>query len=268
MKRKSTLKELVPNIEQVSASGTAVTAIGRMLDILDAFQRVQKPLSLTELAEMTAIPKSSCHAIVATLIARGFLYSLTRPRALYPTRRLLDVARDIHARDPFVENVMPMLERLRDSTQETIILGKRQGNSVIYLQVFESLNSIRYSSKSGEFKPLHASAIGKALMGSLKEAELRSQLLGRDFKRITENTITTADELIADILDSRKRGYFVTRGENVTDVWAVSAFLNVNSEILAVAVAGPRHRMESKVIEHAQQLLSTCGMISRQLAWN
>jgi hypothetical protein len=59
MKRKSTLKELVPNIEQVSASGTAVTAIGRMLDILDAFQRVQKPLSLTELAEMTAIPKSS-----------------------------------------------------------------------------------------------------------------------------------------------------------------------------------------------------------------
>ena len=105
-------------------------------------------------------------------------------------------------------------------------------------------------------------------MGSLKEAELRSQLLGRDFKRITENTITTADDLIADILASRKRGYFVTRGENVTDVWAVSAFLNVNSETLAVAVAGPRHRMESKVIEHAQQLLSTCGMISRQLAWN
>ena len=84
----------------------------------------------------------------------------------------------------------------------------------------------------------------------------------------TENNITTADDLIADILDSRKRGYFLTRGEIVTDVWAVSAFLNVNSETLGVAVAGPRHRMESKVIEHAQQLLSTCGMISRQLAWN
>jgi DNA-binding IclR family transcriptional regulator len=240
MKDKSTFKVLVPNAEQVGASSPAVTAVGRMLDILDAFQRVQKPLSLTELAKITAIPKSSCHAIVATLIARGFLYSLTRPRALYPTRRLLDVARDIHAHDPFVENVMPLLEQLRDSTQETIILGKRQGNSVIYLEVFESPNSIRYSSKSGEFKPLHASAIGKALMGSLKETELRAQLLGRDF----------------------------TRGENVPDVWAVSAFLNVNSETLAVSVAGPRHRMENNVIEHAQQLLSTCGMISRQLAWN
>ena len=268
MKDNSTFKVLVPNAEQVGASSPAVTAVGRMLDILDAFQRVQKPLSLTELAEITAIPKSSCHAIVATLIARGFMYSLTRPRALYPTRRLLDVARDIHAHDPFVENVMPLLEQLRDSTQETIILGKRQGNSVIYLEVFESPNSIRYSSKSGEFKPLHASAIGKALMGSLKETELRAQLLGRDFTRITENTLTTADDLMTDILDSRKRGYFVTRGENVADVWAVSAFLNVNSETLALAVAGPRHRMENKVIEHAQQLLSICGMISRQLAWN
>ena len=283
MEKLSRYRVFVPNAEQagaskqdqvlhatskgggaISAASTAVTAVGRLLDILDAFQRVQKPLSLTELAEITTIPKSSCHAIVATLIARGYLYSLTRPRALYPTRRLLDVARDIHAHDPFFEYVMPLLERLRDSSQETIILGKRQGNSVIYLQVFESPHSIRYSSKSGEFKPLHSSAIGKALLGSLKEAELRDQVLGRDFTRITENTITEADLLIADILESRKRGYFVTRGENVPDVWAVSAFLNVNSETLAVSVAGPRHRMENNVIEHAQQLLSTCGMISRQ----
>ena len=85
--------------------------------------------------------------------------------------------------------------------------------------------------------------------------------------RITQNTITEPDALIFDILESRKRGYFVTRGENVPDVSAVSAFLNVNSETLAVAVAGPSHRMDNKVIEHAQQLLSTCGMISRQLAW-
>ena len=267
MSEKSTYQVVVPNAEQTGSSSTAVTAVGRVLDILDAFQRVQKPLSLTELAEITAIPKSSCHAIVATLIARGYVYSLTRPRALYPTRRLLDVARDIHAHDPFVENDIPMLEQLRDNTQETVILGKRQGSAIIYLQVFESLHSIRYSSKSGEFKPLHSSAIGKALLGSLKEAELRDQLLGRDLMSITQNTITEPDALIFDILESRKRGYFVTRGENVPDVSAVSAFLNVNSETLAVAVAGPSHRMDNKVIEHAQQLLSTCGMISRQLAW-
>ena len=95
---------------------------------------------------------------------------------------------------------------------------------------------------------------------------MRAQLAGRDFARVTQATITEVDALIADIRDSRRRGYFVTRGENVPDVWAVSAFLNVHSETLAVAIAGPRHRMEGNVVEHAQLLMATCGVIARQWA--
>ena len=91
------------------AGSVAVTAVERVLDIFEAFQKVQKPLSLTGLAELTGIPKSSCHAIVGTLTARGYLFSLTHPRSLYPTRRFLDIARAIHEKDPFVERVMPLL---------------------------------------------------------------------------------------------------------------------------------------------------------------
>ncbi len=247
-------------------SAVAVTAVERVLDILEAFQSSQKPLSLTDLAEVAGIPKSSCHAIVATLTARGYLYSLTRPRALYPTRRMYDIARDIHEKDPFVERVMPLLERLRDASRETIILGKRQGDAVIYLQVVESPHPIRYSARPGEFKPLHSSAIGKALLGSGKEPELRAALEGRQLNAATPNTLTDPEALTEDILESRRRGYFLTRGENVPDVWAVSAFLTVNTETLAVAIAGPRHRMENSVAECAHLLLATCSFISRQWA--
>lgn len=253
-----------PSTVQPRPGGVAVTAVQRVLDILEAFQRIQRPLSLTDLAEVTGIPKSSCHAIVGTLTARGYLYSLTRPRALYPTRRFFDAGRDIVEKDPFVERVMPLLERLRDTTRETIILGKRQGDAVIYLQVIESPHPIRYSARPGEFKPLHSSSIGKALLGSLKEAELRATLQERPLPAVTGNTITDPENLLADILDSRRRGYFVTRGENVPDVWAVSAFLSVNAETLAVAIAGPRHRMEHNVVECAQLLVGTCSVIARQ----
>lgn len=247
-------------------SAVAVTAVERVLDILEAFQSSQKPLSLTDLAEVAGIPKSSCHAIVATLTSRGYLYSLTRPRALYPTRRMYDIARDIHEKDPFVERVMPLLERLRDASRETIILGKRQGDAVIYLQVVESPHPIRYSARPGEFKPLHSSAIGKALLGSVKEPDLRAALEGRQLNAATPNTLTDREALTEDILESRRRGYFLTRGENVPDVWAVSAFLTVNTETLAVAIAGPRHRMENSVAECAHLLLATCSFISRQWA--
>lgn len=247
-------------------SGVTVTAIERVIDIFEAFQTSQRPLSLTELAETIGIPKSTCHAIVSTLTARGYLYTLSRPRALYPTKRMFDVARDIFEKDPFIEHATPMLERLRDATRETIILGKRQGESVIYLQVIEGLHAIRYSAKPGEFKPLHSSSIGKALLGSLKEAELRTWLDGRQLASITSATKTNPETVIQDILDSRKIGYFVTRGENVSDVWAVATFFTINNETLAVAVAGPRHRIEGNVAECAKLLVATCSFLTRQMS--
>lgn len=246
-------------------AGVTVTSIDRMIDIFEVFQQSQTPLSLTDIAEAIDIPKSTCHAIVNTLVARGYLYTLSRPRALYPTRRMFDVMTDICAKDPLVERATPVLERLRDATRETIILGKRQGDSVIYLQVVESMHSIRYSAKPGEFKPLHSSSIGKALLGSLKEAELREWLKERKLQAITKATKVESEALAEDVLASRKLGYFVTRGENVSDVWAVAAFINVYNESLAVAVAGPQHRIEANLAEIARLLVASCSFLSRQL---
>lgn len=246
-------------------SNVNVTAVDRLIAIFEAFQAYQRPLSLTDLAEATHIPKSTCHAIVATLIAKGYLYSLTRPRALYPTKRMYDVARDIFDKDPFIERAAELLERLRDSSRETVILGKRQGDSVVYLQVLEGLHVVRYSAKPGEFKPLYSSAIGKALLGSLKEPELRAWVASRELPSITANTLTDPQALVDNILQSRRAGYFLTRGENVEDVWAIAAFINVNIEVFGIAIAGPRHRMEYSLPEAAQLLVSTCSLLSRQL---
>lgn len=245
-------------------SGVAVSAVERVLDIIELFQHRKTPLSLTELAELAEIPKSSCHAITTTLMKRGYLYSLGRPRGLYPTRRLYDVAREIHEHDPYVARITPLLERLRDTSRETVILGKRQDNRVIYLQVVESENPIRYSARPGEFKPLHSSSIGKALLGSQKEADMRAAVAALELSPITVSTRTNEEELVADLLESRHRGYFLTRGENVADVWAVSAFLNINAETLAIAIAGPQHRMEKTLSECAQLLLAVTGHIARQ----
>jgi DNA-binding IclR family transcriptional regulator len=242
----------------------AVTAVQRMLDIFETFQAAERPLSLTELSEMAGIPKSSCHAIVATLVERGYLYSLQRPRALYPTRRIHDVAQALADNDPFLQRAMPLLEQLRDSSGETVIVGKRQGDAVIYLQVLEGAHAIRYSARAGEFKPLFSSAIGKALLGSLKEPELRAFLAAQPLAAVTPHTLTDVDTLFADIVDSRKRGFFVTRGENVAEVWAVSAFVPLRTETIGVAVAGPASRMQDRVAAVAPLLVAACSLLARQ----
>lgn len=242
----------------------AVTAVERVLDIVEAFRSARRPLSLTELAELIGTPKSSCHAIVGTMVARGYLYTLSRPRALYPTRRLHDLSREILQFDPFLERAMPLLERLRDQSQETVIFGKRQADAVVYLQVVPGPHSIRYSASPGELKPLHSSAIGKSILGSLKDAELRKLLDQLPLTAVTDATLVDREALLEDIASSRLRGYYVTRGENVADVWAVAASLLVNGETLSVAIAGPRHRMETNLPGCARLLVATCSQLARQ----
>jgi len=74
--------------------------------------------------------------------------------ALYPTRRLLQIAEVISANDPVLRCLAPLLADLRDASGETAILGKRQENIVVYLDVAESRQMIRYGAQPGDSKTI------------------------------------------------------------------------------------------------------------------
>lgn len=227
----------------------------RSLEVLEAFRSARAPLSLSEIARIAQLPVSTAHGVVRALEHHGYLYFLS-PREAYPTRRLWDLASVIEANDPIAQRLAPALQALRDETGETVILGTRQHDQVLYLQVVESAQSIRYSSRAGEHKPLHASAIGKSLLATLPDVELDAWLQARRLPRITEATLTDTAALRQDLLAGRRRGWYLTRGENVADVMAVAAPLSLGSMSLAVAVAGPVHRMAPAKARVVEQLLA------------
>lgn len=232
----------------------------RSLEVLDAFRIARQPLSLSEIARLAKLPLSTSHGLVRALEHHGFLYFLT-PRELYPTRRLWDMASVIEANDPLAQRLMPALQSLRDTTGETVILGTRQHEQVLYLQVVESTQSIRYSSRVGDHKPLHSSAIGKCLLSTLGEAELHAWLASRPLPRITGATLTDGQALQQNLAEGRARGWQATRGENVADVMAVAAPLVFGRLTLALAVAGPMHRMVAAEGQVTEALLACVRQI-------
>lgn len=233
----------------------------RPFNILDAFCSAKRPLSLSEMAQLANIPISTCHSVVHSMEQSGLLYFLSS-RETYPTRRLWDMAREINSNDPIATRCLPFLTELRDSTNETVILGTRQDDRVLYLLIVESGQTIRYSSQAGDFKPLHSSSIGKALLSTMPDAELNAWLKSHDLAQATSQTITSSKQLLKDIAATRSRGYSITRGENVEDVMAIAAPLQRSSMTLGLAIAGPLNRMESKVDDISRQLLSCLQKIS------
>jgi DNA-binding IclR family transcriptional regulator len=127
----------------------------------------------------------------------------------------------------------------------------------------EGPQTIRYAAKPGKMTPLHSSAIGKAMLGTLERADLEAFCRGRRLERITDNTLTSTSRLIKDIDEGRARGYFVTRGENVTDVMAIARVVRAAAGWLGIAVAGPLPRMETNLHRIVAMLMAACEQIEK-----
>jgi DNA-binding IclR family transcriptional regulator len=121
---------------------------------------------------------------------------------------------------------------------------------------------IRYAAAVGAIKPLPSTAIGKAFLGEMTDEELARVLPALDHPQVTESTITNPEHLLADIRRSRKRGYFVTRGENIPDVMAIARTCTMDGELLAIAVAGPMHRLEPRLGSIGEALIATASSIA------
>lgn len=234
-----------------------VKAADRTLDLFEAFRRSGRPMNLSELAHAMGMPVSSCHVLVATLISRGYLCPVGTQRAYYPTRVLFDLASDILSRDPILGKVTVFLESLRDKSGETVVLAKRLGKYVFYVDVLESLQTIRFSSEVSVLRSLHSSALGKALLGRLPLPERIELIESLDLQRVTANTISSARRLLADVAAGEVRGWHMTRGESVDDVGAVARAVPLGGEDYAVAIAGPLSRMEPAMERHARLLTAT-----------
>lgn len=228
----------------------------RTVNLFEAFARRKGPMTLTQIAESLSAPISSCHGLVRTLSAMGYLYTSEQSRAIYPTKRLLEIATVISDHDPVLESIVPILESLRDNSNETVLLGRRQGEGVLYLDVIQGGQTVRYSAGVGDIKPLHSSAIGKAFLGRLDPGERAAQIARLPMDNHTPNTIVDRAALEADLSAGIAKGYFVTKGENVVDVMGIATTAEVYGDVFGIAIAAPLARMEGDEELQAARLLA------------
>ncbi|WP_218948049.1 IclR family transcriptional regulator [Pollutimonas harenae] len=234
-----------------------VKTAARTLDLFEAFAAAQKPLNLSELANALQIPVSSCFALVRTLENRGYVYMLAAKKGIYPTKRILDVASKISASDPVLDRVEDELAKLRDTSGETIVFSKRQSDHIVYLDVYDSANSIRYNTQVGDFKMLHASSGGKAFLGAMDEVELDEFIAQLELTRYTPKTLTTPKALLADLAVSRKRGWYANISESVSDLIGLAVTVSLSGELYSISMAGPVYRMKPNLQALVAALLKT-----------
>jgi DNA-binding IclR family transcriptional regulator len=235
----------------------------RVLTILEYFAATLKPATLAQLARQLDLPKSSCLALLDTLLNTGYLCWLGKDGGYYPTRRWLDLSEAISRSDTILALTAPALTAIRDATGETAILAKRENDHVVYLAVAEPQRVLRFAAHAGQIKPLHGGASGRALLAQLAPAARTALVLRLEHRRYTMATIVKPKEIERAVQAGIAKGYHVAIAEYQDDTAAVAAGFRFGGAEYAFVVGAPRERVAPRVDAVGRELAKHADAMAR-----
>ncbi|MFJ2738737.1 IclR family transcriptional regulator [Streptomyces sp. NPDC087440] len=204
--------------------GRHVPAVTRALDILELFLEGDGALSAPDITRKLGLPRTTVHELVTTLAARNYLVTVPEQ----PGRYRLGV-RTYQLGSRYAEQLDLAAEGQRvarevaETCDETVHVAVLEDTDVIYIAKVDSTHAVRMVSAAGRKLPAHCTSVGKMLLASLPEPELRARLEGRELVGMTPHSITDPEALQQALADIRARGLATEHRESNPDVSCVAA---------------------------------------------
>jgi DNA-binding IclR family transcriptional regulator len=194
-------------------------AVEKTLAVLDALGDHER---IADIAAATGLHKSTVHRILQDFTRLGFA-RVTGHGTYQGGPRILGLAGRVLARTDAAERARPELAGLQQSCGGTVHFALLDGDEAVYVAKVEGDKPYRMASRVGMAIPLHCTAIGKAMLAELPEADVRAVLHRTGAVRRTPRTITDPDEMVAHLAGVRDRGWAVDDEENEAGVRCVGA---------------------------------------------
>ena len=249
-------------------SGASLSSVQNALRVLRALSEVERGLGVTELASRLGIAKSTCHRLLSTLAADGFVQQHDNGRYALGLA-LWELGSRVVGRLELREVAHPILEELRNSTGETIHLAILDGESVVYIDRFESESTLTLFRRIGFRAPAHVTSTGKAIL-AFSPPEVVERVLNSGLRRVGPGSITSKKKLLAALDKIRSEGCVVSVEESEAGVASVGApvFDHSGSVVGSISLAGPTQRIgKGKLPPLKRQIRLAAQRISRGLGY-
>lgn len=243
-------------------------SLERGLEVLELLAE-RGEIRLGELAREVNVSRATAFRVLATLQNRGYVKHSRSDRSY----RLGSALRALAARSDVssvVSLAAPAMEQLRAATSETVNLALVRRRRVVYASILEGVHALRMSATVGEAVPVHAAAIGKAVLAHLPP-EQRATFLGPEpFPALTKRTPTRTKELEEELDRVKARGYAEDDEEVEVGAACVAAPIldSHGLPVGAMSVSGLAARLPKDARAMlGRDLRRWCDQISRQLGF-
>lgn len=226
-----------------------VGVLVKALDILECLVR-EDGLTAGELAKRATVSRPAAYRILNTLQRRGYVMTRAGVRryTLGPAMYAYSGALSRSGGLPMLGR--PIMSRLAEEFGETVNIGVLGDGRVLYVDMLESGQRLRTTVGVGDTDGVHSTALGKAMIALLPNAELTTLLEQLDLVANTPSTITDTGKLLADLEVVRRHGYAIDDEENVAGSRCVAAAV-ADAEgrpLAAISVSGPTSRMPDEAL--------------------
>lgn len=235
--------------ESDADSGAASQAgmVGLVANTLYALTEGSEGLSIRQIADATSNSRSSTHRILQSLARAGYV-TQNDSGSYVVGYRLLRLAARVFGAVPVLQIANLVMLHLVKEIRETCYLATYSEHEELltYVHRVEGDNPVRFIQPLGVRMPMHAGAVGKAILAEFPDYDM-SRL---DMTSYTPRTLTTRAELRADLEHVRKKGYATSIEERVAGVAGAAAVIRSGEKVVgALTVSIPSSR-----IAHSKQL--------------
>ena len=254
--------------------GGRLSSVTTAIHLLKTFTEEDNELGISELAKRLSVAKSTVHRLAGTLLEEGLLQQNPDNGRYALGIGLFSLGSLVRARLDVTSESRVILNALREQTQENVRLAVLERASVVLLHDFESPQTLRLRSGTGQLRPAFCTAEGLCLLSGLREPDITKFMALPRIHRTEKTTTDEEEALRARIRRTKRLGYAVEDEECDAGTRCIAAPIhNGDGRIIAaLGVAGPRVRIRKSqftkiaplVVEAAVQISERLGYSRRQ----
>lgn len=239
------------------------SVLGKVMTILHAFSADDHGLSLAELQRRTGLPKGTLHRVAGDLVGAGLLDR--RDGDFHLGSHLFELGMLASVERTLIEVATPFMEDLYERTHEVVHLGIREGTEVVYVAKVAGHKGARTPTRVGGRMPLHATALGKALLAHAPQ-DVWVTVLSGPLDRLTPRTLTAPGRLRSQLDQIVQQGVSYEYEESTMGVVCVAApVLDADDRpVAALSIAGTVTRFRPE--QHAASVRAAANGVAATLA--
>ncbi|WP_026585317.1 IclR family transcriptional regulator [Bacillus sp. J33] len=173
--------------------------------------------AISEIAEKTALPISTVHRLIGSLIKNGLVMQIPDTKLYKIGYTWMEIGLKLLENTDFRDVTRPIMEQLAQDVKETVYFNIPSGNYSIIMDRIDSPRSVRIIDSLGERIPLHIGAANKTILANMPEKQA---------EQIIHSLISSQkerDKFIKHLREVKRNGYAISYGEKTDGTASVAA---------------------------------------------